>query len=87
MKNYINIIKESKRTGEYKTLWTVKSRKYSIICDGYGLGITDGWTVDRPIIYNNKKVAFDFPESLPKYIKEKFATLAENGAIINMSEA
>lgn len=87
MKNYIDIIKESKRNGEYKTLWSVKSRKYSIICDGYGLGITDGWRVDRPIIYNDKRVAFSSPESLPKYIKEKFATLAKNGAIINMSEA
>ena len=85
-KNYIDAIKNSKNTGAYNTIWTAKSRKYSIICDGYGLGITDGWTVDRPVIYHDKTVGFDFPEALPKYIKEKFKSLAYNGYIVNMHE-
>ena len=86
MKNYIDIIKRTKETGDYNTLWSAKNRKYSIIVDGYGLGITDGWTVDRPIIYDNRRVAYDFPEKLPNYIKDKFSQLAWKGLIVNMSD-
>ena len=86
-KNYIDAIKDSKNTGAYNTIWTAKSRKYSIISDVYVIEITYGWTVDRPVIYHYKTVGFDFPEALPKYIKEKFKSLAYNGCIVNMHEA
>lgn len=86
MKNYIDIIKQTAKTGEYNTIWSGKNRTYSIIVDCYGLGITDGYTVDRPIIYNDRRVAYDFPEALPKYIKEKFQSLALSGKICNMHE-
>ena len=86
MKNYIDIIKQTAKTGEYNTIWSRKNCTYSIIVDNYGLGITDGYTVDRPIIYDDKRVAYDFPERLPKYIKEKFSSLAWNGKICNMRD-
>lgn len=86
MKNYIDVIRQTAKTGECNTIWSNKNRKYSIIVDGYGLGITDGWTVDRPIIYDDKRVAYDFPERLPQYIKDKFASLAWNCQIINMHD-
>lgn len=86
MKNYIDIIKQIAKNGGCATIWSRKNCTYSIIVDGYGLGITDGWTVDRPIIYNDKRVAYNFPECLPKYIKDKFASLAINNQIVNLHD-
>lgn len=57
--------------------------KWNIIYDGYGLGISDGWTVDRPIIYDDRRVAYDSPERLPKYVKTAFERMAKAGTIEN----
>lgn len=69
--------------GRTQILWGIPTRRYYILRDGYGLGISNGYTVDRPIIYENKKVAYDHPDALPKYIKDKFQSLAQRGLIQN----
>lgn len=61
----------------------VKYRKnnyeVSFISDssGYIDNITNYNRVARFIIYDNKTVAYDFPEQLPKYIKEYMDRLAK----------
>lgn len=64
-------------------VWRVKSKKYYIIIDGYGLAVTDGWTCDRFIVYDDKRVAYDYPEHLPQYIKNKVLRLTHAGIIDN----
>lgn len=66
-----------------KTIWSNAATRWYIIEDEYGLGITDGYYVDRPIIYPDSSVAFDCPECLPKYIKERFKSMARHGQIHN----
>lgn len=66
-----------------KVLWGTNNRKHYIICDGYGLGISDGVHVDRPVIYDDKRVAYDAPERLPQYIKNEFERMAQKGEITN----
>lgn len=74
--------------GPVKVFW--KSGKWSIIMDGYGLGITDGWGVERPIIYTHKNpptVAYDGTAvSVPPYVKRKFEELVQKGVLKNRSD-
>ena len=74
--------------GPVKVFW--KSGKWSIIVDGYGLGITDGWSVERPIIYTHKNpptVAYDGTAvSVPPYVKRKFEELVQKGVLKNRSD-
>lgn len=55
------------------------SYEISFISDssGYIDNITNYNRVVRFIIYDNKTVAYDFPEQLPKYIKEYMDKLAK----------
>lgn len=66
-----------------KNIWSNPAARWSIIEDEYGLGITDGYYVDRPIIYKDGRVAYDRPECLPKYIKERFESMARHGQVHN----
>lgn len=74
--------------GPVKVFW--KSGKWSIIMDGYGLGITDGWGVERPIIYTHKNpptVAYEGTAvSVPPYVKRKFEELVQKGVLKNRSD-
>lgn len=44
----------------------------------------DGWVIenlktgfgDSPIVYDNGKVAFDYPEIVPEYVKDRFRAMA-----------
>ena len=72
--------------GKTLVLWGTPSRRYYIIADGYGLGLSDGWTVDRPIIYDDRRVAYEWPERLPQYVKRRFETMAARGLIENRME-
>jgi len=44
----------------------------------------DGWLIenlktgfgDRPIVYDDGKVAFDYPEIVPAYVKDRFRAMA-----------
>ena len=69
--------------GNARVLWGVRSKRFYILVDGYGLGISDGYVVDRPIVYDDKRVAYSCPERLPKYVKRAFERLAAKGAIQN----
>lgn len=60
-------------------LWGIPYRKWFILRDGYGLGISDGWYVVRPVIYNNWRVEYDHPEALPQYVKDKFQRMVNEG--------
>ena len=68
---------------DYKVLWSKKGCQYEIIADGYGLGICNDRRCDRPIIYDDKRVAYDSPAQLPKYVKSQFAKMAMQGKIWN----
>lgn len=68
--------------GTTYVLWQNKGKKWHIICDGYGLGITGDYC-DRPVIYEYKRVVYDFPERLPEYVKDAFERLAAQGKIWN----
>lgn len=57
--------------------------KWSIYIDGYGIGISDGYEVDRPTIYDDGKVAYDFPERIPAYVKKKMESLVRQGVFDN----
>lgn len=70
-------IKETTELSAIKVYWESKNKKWSIIRDEYGYGISNGWFVDRPIIYADKSVAYSNPEALPKYVKNKFARIAK----------
>lgn len=41
--------------------------------------ITDGWFCEYPIYYeHNGGIAYDYPERLPKYVKEKAERIIRN---------
>lgn len=82
MKKYVDLIAGFPREQEF-VIWKGKGRTFYILIDGYGLAVSDGWSNDRFIIYDDLRVAYDFPERLPKYIKDKVSSLARRGIIVN----
>lgn len=73
-----------KKLGECGEL--VTKGKWSIIVDGYGIGISDQCNVDRPVIYGGVRVGFDKPERIPKGIYEEFMRLVRLGVLRNRSD-
>ena len=70
----------------YKTLWKPKNKKlkWSIIEDGYGLGITDDWIVIRPFIYYYDEIKVSYDNlGMPNYIRTKFEKMAKKGCFNN----
>lgn len=62
------------------TIWS--KGKWEIIVDGYGLGITDGWSVERPMIYDDHTVAYsDDILYVPPYVKRQFEKMASTGKL------
>ena len=62
------------------TIWS--KGKWEIIVDGYGLGITDGWSVERPMIYDDHTVAYsDDVLYVPPYVKRQFEKMASTGKL------
>lgn len=60
-----------------QVLWTSQNGKWEIILeknDRFPEGfivVTDGWFCDYPIMYDNGKVAYDYPERIPVYVRDK----------------
>lgn len=54
-------------------LWISENGKWRISIEDYGtmrrLVISDGWTVDRPVMYADGTVAYDDPYAVPHYVK------------------
>lgn len=81
MKKYIKSYTEEP---QYRVLWY--KGNWEIFIDGYGVGVSDGYTTDRPAIYErfgNTEVAYGFPERIPKYVKNKMNQLVKSGAFDN----
>lgn len=65
---------------EREILWS-DGKKWSIIHDGYGLGISDGYRVERPFVYwETESVAYDNPEWIPKMVILKFERMVRRGS-------
>ena len=62
------------------TIWS--KGKWEIIVDGYGLGITDGWSVERPMIYDDHTVAYSGDAlNVPPFVKRQFEKMASTGRL------
>lgn len=71
---------------EFKTLWQSKNKKWDIVEMGK-IGTDQSLIIvvnndtswnDNPIRYNDGRVAYDFPERIPSYIKEKVKRILES---------
>jgi hypothetical protein len=68
-------------------LWQSKNELWAILKVNNGerdmfviVDDKDGLT-EFPVIYDNRLVAYDHPEWIPKYVKNKFAVLVRKGII------
>ena len=77
-------ITETDEDGQTTTIF-YRSGKWEIIEDGYGLGVTDGWNVDRFFIYDYDipRIAYDNTLGVPSYIKRKVEQLVKKGMLKN----
>ena len=51
-----------------KIIWTMSDFPWN---DYTRYEVSNGWFCDFPIFYpHNRKIAYDFPEAIPKYVKK-----------------
>lgn len=62
-----------------KNLWTSYNKKWEINLTADGTMITDGWICYWPIETYDHKVAYDFPERIPLYVREACERLYRKG--------
>lgn len=79
--NFGYVVENAKLNSTTTTLW--KKGNISIIIDGYGYGIDNGYTINRFIIDNDGKALYDYAP--PKYIKDAVDRLIKQGKFDNLA--
>lgn len=79
--NFGYVVENAKLNSTTTTLW--KKGNISIIIDGYGYGIDNGYTINRFIIDNDGKALYDYAP--PKYIKDAVDRLIRQGKFDNLA--
>ena len=65
----------TKKEITYKNVIWVSNNKNWIFyvndCEHFQIEKIDSWVGDLPLLYNDGSVAYDSPDSIPKYIKDR----------------
>ena len=66
-----------------RVIWRSKRDDWKVIRDQYGIGITDDYWIDRPLMSggDNPRLVYEWSELIPQHVKKRVSALVASGAI------